>query len=82
VSHNFFNLLTFLDDECLLYRLDRAPPDAITITLVLSGERLEITVFENGRIEFLHFVGSDNIGDGGSPEVARLYGRLKAQISN
>lgn len=81
MTHAIYKLLTFLDDEALSYHLDRILPDAITVALAPAGERLEITVFDDGRIEVLSFVGTNNIGDR-SPAVARLYDRLNHQISN
>jgi hypothetical protein len=76
MRHELYKLLSFLDEECLWYRLDRNPPDAITITVTLAGERLEINVLENGRIEFVRFRGNDH-AEGNLAVVARLYERLR-----
>jgi hypothetical protein len=73
-------LLAFLDEEAFRYRLDRAPPDAITISLSLQDERLEVTVSEDGNIHFLRFTGDDNVGDA-SAAVASLYRRLQRKIN-
>ena len=62
MTHELYKLLTFLDNEALLYRLDRAPPDAVTVSLALAGERLEITVPEDADVQFIRFTGDDNIG--------------------
>jgi hypothetical protein len=78
MTHALYELLAFLDDEAFAYRLDRTPPDAITITLALQDERLEVTVFEGGDIQFLRFTGDDNIGDA-SAAVANLYQRLQTR---
>jgi hypothetical protein len=81
MTHALYKLLAFLDDEAFFYRLDRAPPDAILISLTLENERLEITVAEEGGIHFVRFTGDDNVGDA-STAVADLYKRLQAQISD
>jgi hypothetical protein len=80
MTHDLYKLLTFLDEEALLYRLGRAPPDAVAVSLALDGERLEITVSEDGSIQFMRFTGDDNVGDA-SAAVAKLYRRLRAEIA-
>jgi hypothetical protein len=80
MTHALYELLAFLDEEAFLYRLDRAPPDAIVISLTLQSERLEITVSEDGDIHFLRFTGDDNVGDA-SAAVASLYRRLQTKIN-
>ena len=81
MAHTLYTLLTYLDDEALLYHLERAPPDGVLIGLSFSGERLEIAVSEDGKIEFFRFTGDDNVGDG-STVVANLYRRLRSQIGH
>jgi hypothetical protein len=81
MTHELYRLLTFLDHEALVYRLDRAPPDAVVVSLALAGERLEITVTEDAEVQFLRFTGDDDVGDA-SPAVARLYQRLRTEISD
>jgi hypothetical protein len=81
MTHELYKVLSFLDEECLWYRLDRNPPDAIAITLTLHGERLEISVFEDGRVEFVRFRGDEHAG-GDTADVARLYERLRRGALN
>jgi len=76
MAHELYDLLRLLDDEAFLYRVDRSPPDAVTISLILSDERLEITVADDGTTHFVRFTGDDNIGDA-SAAVARVYQTLR-----
>jgi len=76
MAHELYELLRLLDDEAFLYRLDRSMPDAVTVCLILSEERLEITVAEDGTTRFVRFTGDDNVGDA-SAAVARLYQTLR-----
>jgi len=78
MDHELYRLLTFLDKERLFYRLDRYQPDAVTATVTLVGERLEISVFDDGHIEYSRFLGDESV-EGGSEAIASLYDRLRAE---
>ena len=81
MGHELYDLLSFLDAECLWYRLDRNPPDAITITVTLEDERLEISVFEDSHIEFVRFRADAHIGHD-TRAINRLYERLRSGRRN
>lgn len=81
MAHAIFKLLTLLDEEAFLYRLDRAPPDAIMISFSLGSERLEITVSDDEKMRFVRFTGDDNAQDA-SAIIAELYRRLRPEISS
>jgi hypothetical protein len=81
MHHELYRLLTFLDKERLFYRLDRYQPDAVTATVTLVGERVEISVFDDGHIEYSRFLGDESV-ESGSEAIARLYERLRTENSN
>lgn len=75
MGHPLYKSLTFLDEEAILYRLDRGPPDGITVSVVLSDERFKVTLSDDGPTDFGRFNGDDNVGNA-SPAVARLHQML------
>ena len=46
--------------------------------VTLVGERLEISVFDDGHIEYSRFLGDENV-EIGSAAIASLYERLRAE---
>lgn len=57
MSHILYRLLTTLDAQRLRYRLDRHRPDSVTLTIMVTDERSEVDVFEDGAIAFSRFRG-------------------------
>jgi hypothetical protein len=47
-----------LDGTSLCYRLSRHRDDTVLITVTTIAERLEITEFESGHVEFCRFIRS------------------------
>lgn len=77
MGHPLYKSLTYLDEEAILYHLDRGTSDGITVSLALSGERFKVTLSDDGPTDFGRFNGDDNVGNA-SPAVARLHQMLVA----
>jgi hypothetical protein len=72
--------LDLLDKERLSYQLARYQPGAITVIVTLVGERVEISVFEDGHIEYSSFKGDESV-ESDADAISRLYERLRAENS-
>jgi hypothetical protein len=72
--HALYQLLDRLDSARLHYTLSRHRPDTILVTVTFVGERTEIDVFEDGRMEVSRFPGSESIV-GDQELVWQLIGR-------
>ena len=55
-----FELLRWLDDRDIYYRLNRARDDAIEVNVTLFSHRIEVTALEDGQIESSIFSGSED----------------------
>jgi len=73
MDHPFFALLRKLEDNGHYFELSRQGPDSVLICVTLPGERLEIDVFEDGRIEYSRFLGDEEVLD----DIAALDQLLK-----
>lgn len=71
MSHPLFELLSELENARIHFTLGRYRPDAVLVTLVVVGERIEIDVFEDGHMEVSRFKGHEDVL-GGSELVAQL----------
>lgn len=58
-----FEILRRLDDARVHYVIGRYRPDTIDITATVVGERIEISVFEDGHVEISRFVGNEDVLD-------------------
>ncbi|KQM33258.1 hypothetical protein ASF03_05825 [Rhizobium sp. Leaf68] len=58
-----FEVLKRLDEAKVHYFIGRYRPDTIDITATFVGERVEITVFEDGHVEVSRFVGNEDVLD-------------------
>ncbi len=63
MSHPLFDLMRKLDDQNVPFTIHRYRDDSVMVSLTLPGERVEIDVFEDGRIEYLRFSGSEEVLD-------------------
>jgi len=63
MDHPLFALLRKLEENGHYFELSREGPESVMISVTLPGERLEIDVFEDGRIEYLRFVGDEEVLD-------------------
>ncbi|WP_432722176.1 hypothetical protein R0381_001831 [Jeongeupia wiesaeckerbachi] len=61
MSHSLFELLATLEEARVSFTLGRFRHDTVLVTLTLAGERVEIDVFEDGRMEVARFLGSEGI---------------------
>jgi hypothetical protein len=74
MSHPLFELLTQLESAHIHFTLGRHRPDSVIVTLTLVGERVEIDVFDDGRMEVSRFLGTEDIL-GGQELVDQLVQR-------
>jgi hypothetical protein len=58
-----FEVLKRLDEAKVHYFIGRYRSDTIDITATVVGERVEITVFEDGHVEVSRFVGNEDVLD-------------------
>jgi hypothetical protein len=61
MDHTLFELLKELDSAAIHYTLARYVPDSVCITLTLVGERVEVYVFDDGRLEFSRYKGHEDV---------------------
>ena len=61
MSHELYSIVRLLEREIIHYRLDRHRDDTILITVTLVGERIEIDVFEDGRVQYSRFRGDEGV---------------------
>ena len=74
MSHQLFELLSYLETNKIHFTLARCRPDTILVTITLVGERVEIDVFEDGHMEVSRFMGTEDIL-GGEELVYQLVER-------
>ncbi|MBP1875723.1 hypothetical protein J2Z19_005460 [Ensifer adhaerens] len=58
-----FEVLRRLDDAKVHYFIGRYRPNTIDITATVVGERVEISIFEDGHVEVSRFVGNEDVLD-------------------
>lgn len=56
-----FEVLRRLDDAKVHYFIGRYRPNTIDITATVVGERVEISIFEDGHVEVSRFVGNEDV---------------------
>ncbi len=61
MTHPLFGLLASLEQARIHFTLSRYRPDTILVMLTLVGERIEVDVFEDGRMEVSRFTGSESV---------------------
>jgi hypothetical protein len=71
VTHPLYDLLSDLESAGIHFRVSRHRPDTILVTLTVVGERIEIDVFDDGRMEVSRFKGSEAV-TAGSDLVKRI----------
>ena len=71
MAHPLYQLLSRLEAAKIHFTLARNRDDTILLTLSLVGERVEIDVFEDGRMEVSRFPGSEAVA-GGAELVEKL----------
>jgi hypothetical protein len=67
MTHPLFALLAELDSASIYYEIARyRDAAAVTVSLTLVGERVEVDVFDDGHMEVSRFPGSEDedvVGD-------------------
>jgi hypothetical protein len=76
VTSPLFKILKRLDDANIHYFLERHRPDTVDITATVVGQRIEISVFDDDRVEVSCFVGNEDVLD-----EAVLYEMIDKEIS-
>ncbi|MGO9673129.1 MAG: hypothetical protein ACLPSF_02995 [Methylocella sp.] len=61
MSSAVFETIKALEAVRVHFFIERARPDAITLTAIFVGERMEIDIFEDDRIEIPRFRGDESI---------------------
>ncbi len=64
MNHPFFKLLRKLDLGRYHYSIARHRNDTVMVSVTFVGERAEIDIFEDGRMEVSRFSGSEDIVGG------------------
>lgn len=64
MSSPIFRILKILDEARIRYFLNRYRDDTIDIHATLVGERIEISVFEDGHVELSRFFGNEDVLEG------------------
>jgi hypothetical protein len=76
--HPLYSLLSDLDAAGIHYQMFRGGPKQVMISALTPGLKLEIDVFEDGRIEFSKFEGDETPIDD-LRELRRLINAIKAK---
>ena len=61
MSHPLYDLLSQLEKASYHYSISRQCTDAILVTVTFVGERVEISVFEDGHMEVSRFLGTEDV---------------------
>ena len=61
MSHPLYELMRSLEDASIHFTIARHREDTVLVTLTLVGERVEIDVFDDGRMDVSRFPGSEDI---------------------
>lgn len=64
MDHPLFSLLARLDSANIHYTLGRHRTESVLISVTVVGQRIEIDVFCDGRMEIARFVGHEDIDEG------------------
>ena len=61
MSHPLYELLEKLDNAKFYYTLSRNRHDAVLVSIVLVGERIEVDVFDYGHMEVSRYLGTEDV---------------------
>ncbi|OXJ36014.1 hypothetical protein CFB82_12300 [Burkholderia sp. HI2714] len=61
MSHPLYKLLEKLDEKRLYYSLSRHRSDTILVSVTFVGMRVEIDVFDDGRMDVSCFRGDESV---------------------
>ncbi|HEY1611191.1 MAG TPA: hypothetical protein VGG24_18145 [Paraburkholderia sp.] len=64
MSHPLFDLLARLDEAKISYSLSRHRPGTVQVFITVVGQRIEVDVFADGRMDVSRFVGNEGIEGG------------------
>ena len=71
MSSAVFETIKALEDARLHFFIMRTRPDALTLSVTIVGERIEIDIFEDDHIEISRFRGDESI-EGGEELLAAI----------
>ena len=72
MANVFFSLLELLDDKHVHYNIERSRSDAVQISAVFVGARIEIEVFADDHIEISKFFGNEDVESGSLDAISIL----------
>ena len=64
MGHPLYALLRELEEANIHFAIGRHRDDTVMLTLTLVGERVEVDVFEDGRMQVSRFPGSEAVVGG------------------
>jgi hypothetical protein len=64
VTSPIFGILRLFDEAGIRYMLNRYRDDTIDVHATLVGERIELSIFEDGHVEMSRFFGNEDVLEG------------------
>ena len=61
MTHPLYELLAELDSARIFYALSRHRSDSVLVSITFVGERVEVDVFDDGRMEVSRFQGNEDV---------------------
>ena len=61
MTHPLYELLAELDAARIFYALSRHRSDSVLVSITFVGERVEVDVFDDGRMEVSRFQGNEDV---------------------
>lgn len=61
MTHPLYGLLADLEAANIHFVLSRHRPDSVLVSMTFVGERVEVDVFDDGRMDVSRFKGSEDV---------------------
>ena len=61
MTHPLYELLAELDAARIFHALSRHRSDSVLVSITFVGERVEVDVFDDGRMEVSRFQGNEDV---------------------
>jgi len=75
MTHPLYNLLADLEAANVYFVLSRHRGDGVLVSMTFVGERVEVDVFDDGRMEVSRFKGNEDVL-GGEDVVRQIISEL------
>jgi len=75
LTHPLYVLLDRLEAARIFFVLSRHRSDSVLVSITFGGERVEVDVFDDGRMEVSRFKGNEDVV-GGEEVVLKLIAEL------